>query len=193
MPTEIRTCKKCGKLFKGYFSPFNDAKGWGTYCSKACSVSVRSTAHGNYANDKPSKTYITWQSMRQRCHDPNSDRFLAYGGAGIVVCDEWRHDFNKFLQDMGERPAGHTLDRIDPSGPYSKANCRWATAKEQASNRRNNKLIDFNGSKITITEAARLSGLNKQTVFNRVKNGWPESLWFIKNDSRKAPSQISSF
>lgn len=151
MPTETRICQQCGKFFTGYFSPSNDAKGWGKYCSKSCSISVQKTHHGHYVGDKPSPTYVSWQSMRQRCHDQNADNFYAYGKRGIAVCDEWRHSFEKFVADMGERPQGATLDRIDSSGPYTKENCRWSSPKEQASNRRNNTLIDFNGSKITIT------------------------------------------
>lgn len=72
--------------------------------------------------------------MISRCEDPNSDNYAIYGGRGIRVCERW-HDMNNFLEDMGERPDGMTLDRVDVEGNYEPGNCRWATTKEQNSNR----------------------------------------------------------
>jgi hypothetical protein len=75
--------------------------------------------------------------MWARCTDPKNERFKNYGGRGITVCDRWL-EFKNFLADMGERPAGMTLDRIDPNGNYEPGNCRWATASEQRRNQRAN-------------------------------------------------------
>jgi hypothetical protein len=80
-------------------------------------------------------TWNSWQAMIQRCTNPARDNFAYYGGRGIKFDDRWR-DFTAFLHDMGERPEGTTLDRVDNDGDYTPDNCRWATMKAQSNNRR---------------------------------------------------------
>ena len=82
------------------------------------------------------ETHVSWRNMIQRCTNPKHDQYKDYGGRDIVVCDEWRNSFQRFVMDMGKRPIGKTLDRRDSDGPYRRQNCRWADAKSQAENRR---------------------------------------------------------
>jgi len=95
--------------------------------------------------------YRIWIGMKGRCYNPNTTRFISYGGRGITVCERWRNSFENFLQDMGLRPAGKTLDRIDNDGNYEPGNCRWATRKEQAGHQRLSAAFDwFDPSQTTV-------------------------------------------
>lgn len=125
-------------------------------------------SHGHCTGDYRSPTWISWWSMRRRCRER-----AGYADRGITVDPRWE-DFEAFLADMGERPKGHTLDRIDNDGPYSPSNCRWATGKTQGNNRRNNRFITYQGRTQTIAEWAREVGLSRNMLYNRiVLYNWP--------------------
>ena len=118
--------------------------------------------------------YFVWCHMVQRCYNPKNSRFSSYGGRGITICDEWRHDlgaFNKWALANGYDKT-LSIDRIDNNGNYCPENCRWATQKEQANNKRTNKFISFNGKTQTITQWADEKGLKYSVLSNRIRNGW---------------------
>lgn len=88
--------------------------------------------HGRNTADP---TYMSWSALKDRCNNPNNQRFEHYGGRGISVCDRWKESFENFLEDMGDRPPGTTIDRVDVNGNYEPSNCRWATSKQQSLNK----------------------------------------------------------
>jgi hypothetical protein len=110
--------------------------------------------------------------MISRCRRPSDPSYINYGAKGITVCDRWRHSFTAFLADMGERPAGMSLDRRDNSGDYEPGNCRWATRAEQSRNTSRNIWITF-GETMCLEDWARRLGLHPETLRNRIRRGWP--------------------
>ena len=114
--------------------------------------------------------YKTWDGMMTRCYNENSKDFYLYGARGIQVCPRW-HDPRNFAEDMGPRPAGCTLDRIDNSRGYGPDNCRWATAMEQHANKRSNKLFTINGQTLHQVEWCRRYGIAVSTFVNRLNEG----------------------
>lgn len=165
---ESRICLVCGIEFMARTSPSRAAKG--SFCSKSCAAKHRNTRHSHTTKTTTSPTYNTWVNMISRCHKPSAPNFDRYGGRGIEVCDEWRNSFDAFLRDMGERPEGTTIDRIDSDAGYDKANCRWRSAKEQQRNIRSNKIITFNGESGCIAWWAEKLGVPHATLTYRLKH-----------------------
>ncbi len=137
--------------------------------TKSCGCWYRKHGH---AGDRRSPTYRAWLAMRQRCLNPNAKNYPGWGGRGITICKRW-DSFKNFLADMGERPDGLQLDRRDNDGPYSPENCRWATAEEQANNRRSSRLETMDGRTQTLTQWAREFNTPRCRVYKRLRLGWP--------------------
>lgn len=140
----------------------------GTTASCGCLQRERTGDANRVHGGSASSAYASWKSMWARCSDPRTSGWEYYGGRGITVCDRWR-DFTAFLEDMGARPDGCSLDRIDSGGDYNQANCRWATRIEQASNRRNSRYVLLDGERLTVAEAARRIGVDRATLGRRAR------------------------
>ena len=104
--------------------------------TKSCGCIVRDCPNQLTHGMSNTRTYITWQHMKDRCYNSNHVYYDNYGGRGITVCGMWLDSFENFLEDMGERPEGQSIDRINNDGNYEPSNCRWATRKEQYANSR---------------------------------------------------------
>ena len=115
------------------------------------------------------RTYTSWNSMKNRCTNPNHISYANYGGRGISICDRWVNSFENFLYDMGERPTGKTLDRINTNGIYEPLNCKWSTLKEQQRNRRYVRKMEYNGEIKTLPEWCDILNLNKTKVLNKFR------------------------
>ena len=110
------------------------------------------------ANSKTGE-YGVWGAMKRRCYNPNSTSYRYYGGRGVTVCDRWNRSFIDVMADMGTRPSGAWIDRIDNDGNYEPSNCRWSTAKEQANNTRANHRLTFRGETRTLAQWAEFLGV----------------------------------
>lgn len=122
------------------------------------------------ANYHPLKAI--YYSMLHRCHSPSNTNYKRYGGRGITVCDFWRQSMENFINDMGERPSGYQLERIDNNKGYFKENCRWATIEEQSNNKSTNKFIEYDGIALTYQQWAKKIGISKSGFRKRMKLGW---------------------
>src|SRR5262245_26302655 len=117
------------------------------------------------------KTYICWYNMKQRCDNAKRDDYQQYGARGIKYDKRWSRFIN-FLEDMGECPKDHSLERLDINQNYSKENCKCIPMKDQAKNRRNTRLFNYKGKTQTIPEWCTELGLRYQTVRCRIQRGW---------------------
>lgn len=119
------------------------------------------------------RAHKSWESLKQRCLNPNATDYDKYGGRGVTVCERWQHSFEAFLADMGERPAGTTLDRIDGSGNYDPGNCRWATVVRQNRNKPGGLHIAIDGVAIPFRDWCDRHGVPYTLAEWRLKEGWP--------------------
>lgn len=123
-----------------------------------------------------SKLYRVYANIKQRCVDPNHEFYHRYGGRGITMSDDWMDSFLNFYRDMGDRPEGMTVERIDNDKGYCKENCRWATRKEQANNTKNNTILYLKGERLTLSQASDKTGILVHTILDRLKKGMSTEL-----------------
>ena len=117
--------------------------------------------------------YQAWRSMISRCRNPSHQSYSRYGARGIVVCEEWQSNFQKFFDHVGKRPSPqHSIDRIDNAGNYEPGNVHWATAKEQGRNRSDNRMLEFMGETRSVAEWAERFGLPYRVLYSRIWWGW---------------------
>lgn len=141
--------------------------------TRSCGCLSRETVILNGKSNKThgmtkSPEYKSWCSMKERCYREADPHYHDYGARGIVVCDRWKDSFENFYADMGPRPEGCTLDRKDNDGPYSPDNCRWATTIEQANNKRNNDIHQYQGQGRSLSEISKLTGIPQPTLWSRL-------------------------
>lgn len=118
--------------------------------------------------------FTTWCEMRYRCENPSKHSFKYYGAVGIKVCERWQI-FENFIMDIGEKPKGHTLDRINRLGNYEPSNCRWADRRTQANNRSSNRILEISGQKLTLAQWSRKWKVPINTIWRRLQLGWEVS------------------
>lgn len=170
-------------------SYINHSPIWEFYChcgrtvnrvkSTVISGKIRSCGCMNWKKEKDGYVFRsnhplweTWVGMMRRCYVKTRRNYRFYGGRGITVCDRWKK-FDEFALDMGERPKGMTLDRIDNSGNYSPENCRWASFRDQCKNRRSTNFIFHDGKKQCLQDWANEKRINATTIYTRIhKYGW---------------------
>lgn len=114
--------------------------------------------------------YRSFRAMHERCSDDRHPYWHRYGGRGISVCERWHH-FPNFVEDMGKRPIGLSLDRINNDGNYEPENCRWATRAEQNSNKSTARIVTAFGKTASVTEWAKTAGISRGAMYTRLKKG----------------------
>ena len=163
----------CGVVISVYAGNIRRPNTQSCGCLRRETTAKSKTRHGNARKGLQTAEYRSWASLIGRCTNGRNHVFASYGGRGITVCDRWRDDFEVFLSDMGPKPGPeYSIDRIDNNRGYEPGNCRWATAKEQARNRRNRRVVEFQGVGRSILEWTRILGLSLSCLRHRFDRGW---------------------
>lgn len=131
------------------------------------------TKHGMTKQSSPYRDlYDIWKGLIRRCHNSRSRAYANYGGRGVRVCEKWRASIEDFIADMGPRPSGASIDRINNDGDYEPGNCRWATRRQQALNTRRNVKINWQGQVMCMSEFAERCGVTRRVISRRLAAGW---------------------
>ncbi len=162
----------CGNIV--YVRPYSLISG----NSKSCGCSRKGKSYpkmyeGEYTDSHRPRLYWTWLNMIRRCENPKSPDYYRYGGRGVSVCEEW-HDLSTFLEWAYSHgwEEGLTLDRIDNEDMYCPENCRFADRITQANNKRTNRIIEYQGKTMSMTQWSRETGISPRAIYARLKSGW---------------------
>lgn len=147
--------------------------------ARSCGCS-RNKSGGHAVRRTPE--YVTWAAIIERCTNEKSKDWHKYGGRGIGVCADWRNDFNVFFRDMGFRPPGLSIERIDNDKGYELGNCKWGTPLEQSRNRRSLRPITINGETLLLSDWAHRIGISVSAFQSRIARGWPLDQLLSKPD-----------
>lgn len=164
-------CKcDCGNLTQVLTSNLKCGRTKSCGCLRISKLVSRSTTH----NQRHTKLYEVWKTMKQRCFNPNCDSYKNYGARGITIYSDWKDNFNSFYEwsiSNGYQD-GLTIDRIDFNGNYEPSNCRWVDRLTQANNTRTNVFIEFNNEVHTIAEWSRIYNIKQSVLSDRLRRGW---------------------
>lgn len=139
------------------------------------------------------RVYKVWAAMKDRCLNRNNTHYAEYGGRGISVCQRWLHSYENFIEDMGDRQPGMTIERLNNSLGYDPTNCVWATRKQQQNNRRACRMITVGGVQKTLMQWCEMAGIGYTTVRGRLLRGWsPEDALFVSasNKNRRISGSV---
>ncbi len=142
-------------------------------CRRVEVAFAKALKHGESVGGSISVEFNIYRRILSRCFRKADSNYPRYGGRGITVCQRWIESVENFIEDMGRRPSpSHSIDRIDNNAGYSPENCRWATSKEQANNRRSSRIVTVEGVSKTLAQWADQSGVDADTIGARLKRGW---------------------
>ena len=163
----------CGNYTSVVTTRLNSGKTQSCGCisrERIISLSKARSTHGKSGT----RIYHIWQKMKQRCYNEHIDGYKYYGGRGIIICDEWRNNFEFFYKwsISNGYTDKKTIDRIEVNGNYEPSNCRWVTSKEQANTRRSNRIINYKGESKSMKQWADEKGIGYNALCIRIKKGW---------------------
>jgi hypothetical protein len=169
-----RKCSVCGEVKPYLLLKYKRTYPSGKMTTKVNHDGTGKVWHGSecpFCYKDQRATFVVWRNMMSRCYDKGHKSYKDYGARGITVCLRWR-TYANFLSDMGKRPAGLTLERLNNARGYSKANCKWATVKEQTRNTRGNTMITWLGETKCLVEWCEDMGITPALYLNRLRQGW---------------------